>query len=253
MKTTPFYRALAAPAAAVALLAIDTLGQGQVVVAESATTKYGTITTYTPGQTLVVAQETGSPLSYVVTGNTVFVDEAGVPVEAAQVTTGVPITVSYVQEGDRMVASRVVVKKTVTPSGAVATQTTRTTTTTTGAGTITEFRPGQTIVLRSSGADPITYATSSSTVYVDESGTPVAVENIAPGVPVTVHYVKEGDRMLANRVVVNRTVTTTRRALTEDEREELKEQREERRERQKEAREEARERREELREELEDD
>lgn len=60
------------------------------------------------------------------------------------------------------------------------------------------------------------------------------MEKIATGVPVTVHYVQEGDRMVANRVVVTRTVTTPSRPLTKDEREELKEQREEARERRKE-------------------
>lgn len=231
----------AASLVAAAFISLSTVVSAQVTVAETATTGYGTITTYSPGQTLVVSQESGTPVSYSVSKQTTFVDEAGLPVEASYITSGVPITVSYVREGDRMVANRVVVKKTVTRTGSpVATQTTRTTTTTTtGAGTISEFSPGQTIVLRSTtNASPVTYATSTSTVYVDETGAPVAVEKIAPGVPVTVHYAREGDRMIANRVVVTRTVTPTR-PLTKDEREELREER-------KEAREEAKERLEDL-------
>lgn len=237
----------AASLVAAAFISLTTVASGQVTVAETATTGYGTITTYSPGQTLVVNQESGSPISYSVTKQTTFVDEAGAPVEATHITAGVPITVNYVREGDRMVASRVIVKKTVTTTGGpVATQTTRTTTTTTtGAGTISQFSPGQTIVLRSTSG-PLTYATSSSTVYVDETGAPVAVEKISTGVPVTVHYVQEGDRMIANRVVVTRSATLQTRPLTEDEREELKEQREEARERRKEAREEAKERLEDL-------
>jgi hypothetical protein len=227
---------------AAAFISLSTVVSAQVTVAETSTTGYGTITTYSPGQTLVVSQESGTPVSYSVSKQTTFVDEAGLPVEASYITSGVPITVSYVREGDRMVANRVVVKKTVTRTGSpVATQTTRTTTTTTsGAGTISEFSPGQTIVLRSTtDASPVSYATSSSTAYVDETGAPIAVEKIAPGVPVTVHYAREGDRMIANRVVVTRTVTAPTRPLTKDEREELKEKREE-------AREEAKERREDL-------
>ena len=37
----------------------------------------------------------------------------------------------------------------------------------------------------------------------------MAVERIAPGVPVTVHYVREGDRMVASRVVVVRELPRT--------------------------------------------
>ncbi|WP_265595874.1 hypothetical protein [Verrucomicrobium sp. BvORR106] len=241
----------AASLVAAAFISMSTVVSAQVTVAETSTTGYGTITTYSPGQTLVVNQESGSPISYSVTKQTTFVDEAGQPVEATHITSGVPISVSYVRDGDRMVASRVIVKKTVTTTGGpVATQTTRTTTTTTtGAGTISQFSPGQTIVLRSTSG-PLTYATSSSTVYVDETGAPVAVEKISSGVPVTVHYVQEGDRMIANRVVVTRTTAVPTRPLTKDEREDLKEQREEAREdareRRKEAREEAKERREDL-------
>ncbi|WP_009961239.1 hypothetical protein [Verrucomicrobium spinosum] len=242
----PTAKTFAASLFAAAFISMCTVVSAQVTVTETSSTGSGTITTYSPGQTLVVNQESGSPTSYTVTKQTMFVDEAGQPVEAAHITSGAPITVNYIREGDRMVASRVIVKKTVTTTGGpVATQTTRTTTTTSGAGTISEFSPGQTIVLRSTSG-PLTYATSSSTVYVDETGAPVAVEKIATGVPVTVHYVQEGDRMVANRVVVTRTVTTPSRPLTKDEREELKEQREEARERRKEAREEAKERLEDL-------
>ncbi|MEZ0386914.1 MAG: hypothetical protein ACAI34_07605 [Verrucomicrobium sp.] len=242
---------------AAAFVALSTTAPAQVVVTETATTGYGTISQYSPGQTLVVTQEAG-PANYYVTKQTTFVDEAGTPVEASYITSGAPITVNYVREGDRMVASRVVVKKTVatTPGGAQVTRTT-TTNSTSGAGTISEFSPGSnSIVLRSaSGAAPLTYGVSSSTTYVDENGNPVAVEKIAPGVPVTVQYVREGDRMIANRVVVTRTTTTTTaptRPLTKDEREDLKDRQEDAREEAKDARKDAKERREEAREDAKD-
>jgi hypothetical protein len=126
--------------AAAAVLAVSSIATAQqVTVTESSTTNYGTVSQYAPGQTLVVTRETGGPLNYTVTKETTFVDETGAPVVAERVTTGVPITVHYVRQGDSMVASRVIVKKTTTTAPAPApvrvtppvTETTRSTTTTT--------------------------------------------------------------------------------------------------------------------------
>lgn len=82
-------------------------------------------------------------------------------------------------------------------------------TTTTSAGTISEFSP-DTIVIRSeTSPEPMRYTYSKTTTYVDEAGAPVSMEVVKSGLPVTVHYVKEGDRLVANRVIVRRTTTTT--------------------------------------------
>jgi hypothetical protein len=84
------------------------------------------------------------------------------------------------------------------------------TTTTTSGGTITEFAPGSAISVRSeSTSSPVRYVVGESVTYVDEAGSPVSAEIIKSGVPVTVHYVKEGDRMIARKVVVKKTTTTT--------------------------------------------
>jgi hypothetical protein len=90
-------------------------------------------------------------------------------------------------------------------------QTSVSTSTTTTAGTISEFTPGSnTIIVRSeTSPEPISYTYSKSTTYVDETGAPVSMETVKSGLPVTVHYVKEGDRMIANRVIVRRSTTTT--------------------------------------------
>lgn len=83
------------------------------------------------------------------------------------------------------------------------------TTTTTTSGTISEFSP-DTIVLRTeSSSSPARYSFSKTTTYVDEAGAPVSIETVKSGLPVTVHYVKEGDRMIANKVVVRKKTTTT--------------------------------------------
>ena len=81
------------------------------------------------------------------------------------------------------------------------------TTTTSAAGTITEFTPGgDSVVLHSeTSSEPIRYSYSKTTTVVDENGQPVDVSVIKTGVPVHVFYDRDGDQMVARRIVVQRT------------------------------------------------
>ena len=89
--------------------------------------------------------------------------------------------------------------------------------TTTTAGTISEFTPGSQIVVRTEqGSAPVTYSVGKTVTYVDETGAPVSAELVKSGLPVTVHYIKEGDRMIANKVVVRKTTTTTSSPVVEE-------------------------------------
>ncbi len=85
-------------------------------------------------------------------------------------------------------------------------ETTTTTTTTEGSGTITEFSPGSAIVLKES-AGPRHYRFGKKVVYTTRSGKELdettVRSKIRVGVPVRVHYVGEGDKMLVDRVVVD--------------------------------------------------
>jgi hypothetical protein len=91
-----------------------------------------------------------------------------------------------------------------------------TTTTTTSAGTISEFGP-ETIIIRSeTSPQPIRYSYSKTTTYVDETGAPVSLETVKSGLPVTVHYVKVGDRMMASKVIVKRAVTVPTTPIIEE-------------------------------------
>lgn len=82
----------------------------------------------------------------------------------------------------------------------------QTTTTTTSAGTISEFGP-ETIIIRSEASpEPIRYSYSKTTTYVDETGAPVSIETVKSGLPVTVYYMKVGDRMVASKVIVRKAV-----------------------------------------------
>jgi|SRR5439155_18439534 len=85
-------------------------------------------------------------------------------------------------------------------------ETTTTTTTTEGSGTITEFSPGSTIVLKESSG-PKHYRFGKHVTYVTRSGKELdeatVKTKIRVGVPVRVHYVGEGDNMLVDRVIVD--------------------------------------------------
>ena len=79
-------------------------------------------------------------------------------------------------------------------------------TTTTSAGTISEFSPDSIVVKTESSAEPVHYTYSKSTTYVDENGNAVSMETVKSGLPVTVYYVKDGDNLVASKVIVRRTV-----------------------------------------------
>lgn len=84
-----------------------------------------------------------------------------------------------------------------------------TTTTTENAGTISEFSPDTIVIQSETTSSPTRYSYTKSTTYVDETGAPVSIETVKSGLPVTVYYTLEGDRMVANKVVVRKTTTKT--------------------------------------------
>ncbi len=106
----------------------------QTVVKETTTTNSaGTISEFGP-ETIVIRSETSpEPLRYSYTKTTTYVDEAGAPVTMETVKSGLPVTVYYTKVGDRLVANRVVVRKTtvVTPAAPAIIEKNTTTTTTT--------------------------------------------------------------------------------------------------------------------------
>jgi len=53
------------------------------------------------------------------------------------------------------------------------------------------------------------YRYSKTTTYVDETGAPVSMETVKSGLPVTVYYTKDGDNMVASKVVVRKTVSSS--------------------------------------------
>ncbi len=88
----------------------------------------------------------------------------------------------------------------------VSETTTTTTTTTEGSGTITEYTPGSTIVLKESSG-PRTYRFGKTVTYVTRSGQvldgDVVRTRVKVGVPVRVHYVGTGDNVMVDRVILD--------------------------------------------------
>jgi hypothetical protein len=82
-------------------------------------------------------------------------------------------------------------------------------TTTETAGTVSEVSPDSIVIQSETSTTPMHYSYTESTTYVDDTGVPVSIETVKSGLPVTVYYTLDGDRMIANKVVVRKTTTKT--------------------------------------------
>jgi hypothetical protein len=91
----------------------------------STVSSQGTIGEFTPDSFEIRTSSSTAPVRYSYSRTTTYVDESGNPVSMATVRSGVPVTVYYTQNGDQMLANRVVVRQ-----AAPATTTQSTTTTT---------------------------------------------------------------------------------------------------------------------------
>ena len=106
-----------------------TLNAQSVVESTTKTvTSAGTISELSP-QTLVVKTESSTePVRYTYTKSTSYVDENGVPVSMEIVKSGLPVTVYYVNDGNQLIVSKVIVRKAVTTSPVIEQKKTTTTT-----------------------------------------------------------------------------------------------------------------------------
>ena len=84
-------------------------------------------------------------------------------------------------------------------------ETTTTTTTTYGTGTISEYAPGSTFVLKESSG-PVTYRYGKSVTYVTKGGKTLSEDDVKTrikvGRPVRVEYDKDGDARVIKRVEI---------------------------------------------------
>jgi hypothetical protein len=92
-------------------------------------------------------------------------------------------------------------EKTTTKAPSLTTA--ETTTTTTTEGTVTTFTPGQTIVVKTTAIDPISYVLGKTVHYVNKAGREIEASMIKPGTRVHVYYEGTGESRIVNRVVVD--------------------------------------------------
>jgi hypothetical protein len=91
-------------------------------------------------------------------------------------------------------------------STTVATGSTGTTETTTteSFGIVTDFTPGQTIVLKTEAGEPAHYKFSKTVTYQTADGRVIEASKIKKDSKVRVHYVKDGDDLLVDKVIVTK-------------------------------------------------
>ena len=77
-----------------------------------------------------------------------------------------------------------------------------TTTTTDSMGTITEITPGATMILKTEAAEPVHYKFSKTVTYVTSDGRVIEASKVRKDSKVRVHYVKDGDNMVVDKVIL---------------------------------------------------
>jgi len=77
-----------------------------------------------------------------------------------------------------------------------------TTTTTERSGTITEYTPGESIVLKDESGEPVRYKFSKHVTYVTPDGKVIDASHVKKDAKVRVHYEREGNDMLVDKVIV---------------------------------------------------
>jgi len=84
--------------------------------------------------------------------------------------------------------------------------TTTTTKTTTTNGTLHEYAPGKTFIVKETSG-PVMYRYGKTVTYVTRKGTPLTEEQVRTrikvGIPVSVHYMTEGENRVISRVEVD--------------------------------------------------
>ena len=76
------------------------------------TTSNGTVSQFSPDTIVDKSTTSSTPLTYSYSKTTTYVDENGNTVSSEMVKSGAPVTVYYTQDGDKMVATKVIVRKT---------------------------------------------------------------------------------------------------------------------------------------------
>ena len=106
---------------------------------------------------------------------------------------------------------------TVTTKDAAAGTAVTETSATTSTGTISTYTPGTDyITFRTGGTTgaPVRYYYSKDTTILDPEGRTVTWSAVRPDLPATVYYVREGDRMLARKIVLSNPAVIEKKETT---------------------------------------
>ena len=108
--------------------AVTTTGSTGVTTSTSTLNGSGMITAYTPGSDFITfrSETSAEPVKYYYTKSTTVMDPEGKTVEWSMLKPDMPVTYTYVKEGDRMVITKVTLTK---PLSYYKKETTTTTTT----------------------------------------------------------------------------------------------------------------------------
>jgi hypothetical protein len=71
-------------------------------------------------------------------------------------------------------------------------------------GTVPEFVPGHGLILKTESAEPLHYKFDKTVTYVTPDGEAIEVSKIRKDATVRVHYRKDGDDMIVDKVIVKR-------------------------------------------------
>jgi len=90
------------------------------------------------------------------------------------------------------------------------------TSTTSNTGTITTYTPGTDYITFRTSVEPtpVRYYYSKNTTIVDPEGHVVTWSAVRPDLPATVYYVREGNRMIVRKIVLNKPVLIQKETTT---------------------------------------
>jgi hypothetical protein len=77
-----------------------------------------------------------------------------------------------------------------------------TTTTTESFGTVTEFTPGDSLILKTEASEPVRYKFGKTVEFVNAHGKVIEASKIRKDSKVHVHYVRHGDDMVVDKVTL---------------------------------------------------
>jgi hypothetical protein len=127
------------------LLAFAFIGAGQLAMGQTSVqtttsgqdaeqtiaTSAGTISDLGPQMIVVKTENAPEPVHYIYSKTTTYVDEDGNPISVEAVKTGGRVTVYYTKDGDNLIVSKVIVRKSVVQADPIVQRSQTTTTTTT--------------------------------------------------------------------------------------------------------------------------